>query len=96
MPLAFDHAMVLSDAWRRVQNLARHSSAPLLLLPRLFTEAQLAGLYQTLTGPLDATALIAWLQNQGWVHRLGPDSFQPASRTVQWHQPPWMRGDNST
>lgn len=93
--LAFDHERVLSLAWTRIGRLARFSSAPLSLLPELFTTDQLGALYRALVGPIDPSTLRGWLENNGWIQSVDATSWRAISTQTHWSLPPWQEPSHS-
>lgn len=74
--LAFDHDLIVRDAWQRLRMLAMCSSWPLGLLPGKFTTECLGGLYE-LWGHLNLERLVHDLLELGWIRALGTPG--------QWH-----------
>lgn len=66
--MAFDHDLALRDLRVRLQLMAAHSSAPMLLLPAEFTLPQAQRAYEVwLERPLDPERFDAWLLRQRWL-----------------------------
>jgi 8-oxo-dGTP diphosphatase len=88
LPLAFDHALVIADAKRRLHELAELSNLPLRLLPSVFTEQQLKQAYEMLSDrAVDSAKLVQWLCSKGWITRVeaGNDVlFQVRSSEEAW------------
>lgn len=94
--MAFDHDLALRDVRARLRELAMHSSAPLLLLPREFGLEQARGAYEVvLEERLDPDRFEQWLLRQGWLELVekpkGESDRHLARHRLRHARPSWER-----
>jgi 8-oxo-dGTP diphosphatase len=95
LALAFDHELVLALAWERIGTLTSFSSAPLSLLPEIFTVDQLGALYRGLIGPIDVAILRDGLERNGWIQAVDAASWRAISTETHWNSPPFTKPPHS-
>jgi 8-oxo-dGTP diphosphatase len=85
--LAFDHAVILHTALRRLRGKVRYEPIGFELLPRKFTLSQLQNLYEVVLGkPLDKRNFRKKILSMGLLQPLDEYETNVARRAAQLHQ----------
>ncbi len=90
--LAFDHDRVLSRAWARIGELAKTTSAPLVLMPEHFNGAKAAQTWALLSGErAGQDDLLPRMVERGWIEPVAGTSLWRARSTAVDAAPAWWR-----